>query len=254
MSTIEAFRSSINKYTDFARNSRFTVEIPWGGAPGGVSATAETLTFRCEEAELPGRSFSTFEARTHGVFQKYPMQTTYNDINLTFLCSGNKTKGVNGSIENTGLIEKRLIEDWMNRIHEAPSVGSFLAPSWNFRYKNGITSYGTDMTGDGYVKNITITQYDVVGKSDTGTALREPGFNGGVSSKNQVLYSVVLVGAFPVSMNQISLSWGDDSVSRLIVTFAYDYWRTSKRYTSDDSDIDLQPPEPVTTQVPRITY
>ena len=246
MSSIEAFRSSINKYTDFARNSRFLVRIPWGGNSAlGAGGTEETLTFRCEEAELPGRTFSTFEARTYGPFQKYPALTSYNEINLTFLCSGNKSGGgLSGGEKNTGFIEKRIIENWMETVQVTPNSTRTTErnqSNWNFRYKNS------------YVKTITILHFDVVGEADRGTARREPGPASSVSSKNQVTYGVDLIRAFPTSMNQIALSWGNDDISRLVVTFAYEYWQTldSAASYATEPNVELQPPQTVSTQIPR---
>jgi len=234
MSSIEAFRSSINKYTDFARNSRFIVLIDAG------SQTSEVLSFRCEEAELPGRTFSTFEARTYGPFQKYPALTSYNEMNLTFLCSGNQKKE-QGGITNSGLLEKRFFEGWMNYIQQPTSSngGPNLA-YWNFSYKNS------------YTKTITILHYDVVGES-VGSRL-----DGTEETKNQLSYGVKLINAFPTSINQIALSWGNDEVSRLVVTLAYDYWEQTPMFEEFPGTDFLQPPSspqssPVSTQQPRLS-
>lgn len=215
MSSIEAFRSSINKYTDFARNSRFSVLIP--------SGATELLSFRCEDAELPGRSFSTFEARTYGPFIKYPALTSYNEMNLTFLCSGNQV----GSV-NTGLIEKRFFDGWMNSI-QTPKLASPQLTSWNFSYK------------EEYTRDVTIVHYDVVGDSST------VGINQ-TASKGRISYAVKLINAFPTSVNQIGLSWGNDEISRLVVTIAYDYWDSIPE--SNIGGLEL-PQSSISTQIPR---
>lgn len=234
MSSIEAFRSSINKYTDFARNSRFIVLISAG------TEASEILSFRCEEAELPGRTFSTFEARTYGPFQKYPALTSYNEMNLTFLCSGNQKKEEGGTV-NSGLLEKRFFEGWMNFIQQptSSSGGPNLA-YWNFSYKNS------------YTKIVTILHYDVVGES-LGRRL-----DGTEETKNQLSYGVKLINAFPTSINQIALSWGNDEVSRLVVTLAYDYWEQTPIFQEIPGAEFLQPlsspqSSPVSTQQPRLS-
>lgn len=238
MSSIEAFRSSINKYTDFARNSRFIVIVP------GSPETSEFLALRCEEAELPGRTFSTFEARTYGPFQKYPALTSYNEMNLTILCSGNQVSGNFGSTVNSGLIEKRFFDTWMNYIQNPRSSGG--TPDsiyWNFSYKKT------------YTKDIAILHYDVVGEADRGTARREPGSASNISSKNQISYGVKIINAYPTSINQIALSWGNDEISRLVVTMAYDYWEPTPMFEGVEGTEFLQPPQsnppPISTQIPR---
>lgn len=137
-SSIDSLRSSISKYTDFAKNSRFRVTISVKGE--------ELLKFRCLEATLPGRSFATFETRTYGLFQKFPSQTNYDDFSLTFICSGNEQ----GS-KDTGLPEKRIFEDWMDNINptENPATRSQFVPLYNFRYKNE------------YAKEIVVDHFDV---------------------------------------------------------------------------------------------
>lgn len=61
----------------------------------------------------------------------------------------------------------------------------------NFNYK------------DTYATSLLINQYDVT---------------------NQKVYSVELVDAFPISMNQLDLDWSNDGFHKLTVTFAYTKW------------------------------
>jgi hypothetical protein len=64
----------------------------------------------------------------------------------------------------------------------------------NYRYK-----------GD-YATTIIVNQYNVSGEKT---------------------YSINLNGAYPISMNQMDLNWGDDSYHKLSVTFAYTYWQNN---------------------------
>ena len=66
--------------------------------------------------------------------------------------------------------------------------------NYNFRYK-----------GD-YVTTVTINQYDVTG---------------------ELSYSVDLIDAYPISMNQMDLDWASDGYHKLSVTFAYTYWQNN---------------------------
>jgi hypothetical protein len=55
-----------------------------------------------------------------------------------------------------------------------------------------------------YATTITINQYDNTGKK---------------------IYSIDLIDAYPISMNQLDLDWNNEGVHKLTVTFAYTYWR-----------------------------
>jgi len=72
----------------------------------------------------------------------------------------------------------------------------FINPSTNFNVK---------YKGD-YTTSVTITQYDV---------------------RNQSSYAVELIDAFPVSVNQLDLDWQNDGHHKLVVTFAYTYWKNA---------------------------
>lgn len=60
---------------------------------------------------------------------------------------------------------------------------------------------------DSYTTDIVINQYDV---------------------SNEKTYSVTLVNAFPMNVNQLDLDWSSDGHHKLTVTFAYTYWFNSQ--------------------------
>lgn len=103
--------------TELARPSRFEVLI--SGAP-------KEFVFRCESAELPGKTFMTHDQKIYGPTQKFPYQHQYNDINLTFIVS-----------DNMG--EKVFFDRWMNDISSIES--------YDFNYKKD------------YAKEVYIHQY-----------------------------------------------------------------------------------------------
>jgi hypothetical protein len=121
---IKEFRSSFTG--ELAKPSRFkvTIDLP-KSLPANIDS--RTLSLRCENAALPGRTLATLDHRIYGPTEKYPYQSTYDDISLTFICDSN-------------MIEKAAFDAWMEKIN--PSTG------WNFEYK------------EKYATKITITQYD----------------------------------------------------------------------------------------------
>ena len=71
---------------------------------------------------------------------------------------------------------------------------------------NPKTTFDTSFKSD-YVTNISVNQYSVTGEQT---------------------YSVSLIDAFPVSVNQLDLDWGNESSHhRLSVTFAYYTWEVN---------------------------
>jgi len=115
---ISDFKASFR--TELARPSRFDVFIP---IPSSLSTSFESrlFTFRCESADLPGRALATSTQKIYGPEEKFPYQTTYNDINMTFICTEN-------------MIEKVFFDRWLNTINPNSS--------YDMVYKN---TYASDI-------------------------------------------------------------------------------------------------------------
>jgi len=170
--SISEFKSTFSK--DLARPSRFDVNIPVPLTLIPYVLSARTLTYRCENAQLPGRTFETVTQKIgSNPVEKFPSLTTFNDIDLTF-------------IVDDDMSQKIFFDAWLNFIN--PQY------NYNFRYK-----------GD-YATGITINQYDVT---------------------NTLSYSVTLIDAYPISMNQLDLDWSSDGTHKLSVNFAYTEWKNN---------------------------
>lgn len=168
---ISEFKSSFTK--ELAKPNRFDVSI---GIPKvlvdyGYNKFTKDLLFRCESANLPGRTLSTQDLKIGSrPIEKYPYHVSYNDIALEFIVLSD-------------MAEKIFFESWMESIANTTN--------FNFAYKETYTS------------DIYIAQYN---------------------SQNQPTYNVILVDAFPISINQLDLNWSTDGYHKLIVDFAYSYW------------------------------
>ena len=112
----------------------------------GVGTTADlpnidsTFKFRCEKAELPGRTLATSEdAVGSGPSLKLPYDITYNDMTLSIICS-------------TDMKERDFFERWINKI-----IGSGGASN-----SAGLVSYYSD-----YAMGVTlkVEQLDESGQS-----------------------------------------------------------------------------------------
>lgn len=124
--SINDFRASFQ--TDLARPHRFDVNIPIPLTMIPYVQSAKNLVYRCESAQLPGRTFATLDQQIgSNPTEKYPHLTTFNDIDLTF-------------IVDNDMQQKVFFDAWLNYIN--PQY------NYNFRYKSD------------YSTVITINQYN----------------------------------------------------------------------------------------------
>jgi hypothetical protein len=167
--SINDFKASFT--TDVARPNKFDVEIPVPITLIPFRGMSRILKMRCENAELPSRTFATADRKIgSNPVEKMPYQPTYNDVVLTFILGDD-------------METKVFFDTWQE----------FINPTYSFNF-----TYKTD-----YVTNITINQYDV---------------------HNKLTYSINLIDAYPVSVNQLDLDWSADGHHKLTVVFAYSYW------------------------------
>ena len=88
-------------------------------------------------------------------------------------------------IVSEDMSEKKFFDAWMNLINPTAS--------FDFNYR------------DDYITDFYVFQYD-----------------GSLAVRT---YSIALIDAFPVSVNQLDLDWSNDNFHKLSVTFAYRYWK-----------------------------
>jgi hypothetical protein len=227
---LNEFRSWLGSYTGPALASRFDVVISPQFSFSDIGNISD-FTFQCDSAEIPGKSLATFDARTYGPSLKYPYQTVYNDLTLTFICMGNSAlrAGPNMPSEsdgNNGLWERIFFERWMNYINPQTTNLNY---HYNLDYK------------DQYTGTIHIKHYD------TDTELTSPeegalraGRGAGVARGSKVTKTVEIQDAFPIAINPITLNWADESIMRLSVTFTY---RQYIIYGKEGKSIELPPPK-----------
>lgn len=169
-----AYSHTFNK--DLARPYLFDVNIPIPPIMLNDNLVdiqdTKSLAFSCESAQLPGRAFATTTQKIYGPILKFPVLTSYDNIRLTFIC------------QDKDFFQKKFFDYWFEYINPKDN--------YNFSYKD-----------DGYIVNITISQYSLIG---------------------DLLYKVKLIDAFPIDMSDLALNWEDTSSHKLIIDFAYTRW------------------------------
>ena len=137
--TINNFISSFN--VDVARPSRFDVTIPIPLSLATYITSARNLTYRCESAQLPGRTFeTTLKKMGSAPIEKFPYHTMYQDSTFTFILSDDMN-------------EKIFFDAWMELMNPTTD--------FNFQYKSN------------YAVDITVNQYDLEGNLTYAGVLQE---------------------------------------------------------------------------------
>lgn len=187
MPKISDFISSFK--TDLSRPCNYTVYITPQNPISLSDILVNNLVYKCEAAELPARTFGLIDQKTYGPLQRFPAQNSYDNMNLTFICSDDMS-------------ERRIFDDWLDYISKANPItlgdgvglllGDGIRGNFDFEYK------------DNYAATITINQQTVEHKS---------------------AYTFQLIEAFPISINHMPLSWQvANDYHRMVVTFAYRYY------------------------------
>lgn len=136
---INDFKSSFK--TDLARPARFDVTIPIPLSLAFYISSARNLTYRCETAQLPGRTFETTPKKMGSAPTEYfPYHTNYQQSAMTFIVSDDMN-------------EKIFFDAWMELINPTTD--------FNFQYKSN------------YAVDISVNQYDVGGNLTYSGVLQE---------------------------------------------------------------------------------
>lgn len=132
-----------NQSTGFSKSNRFLVTFNFNFgvlSELNYSQIDQLLTFKCEQAEFPGREFVATDARIYGPTYKSPSLSSYGDVTLTLLC-------------DNAITQKQLIETWMSSIN-SPN-------GFDFNYR------------DSYIAEVDIIQYNEINEPTFQCTLRE---------------------------------------------------------------------------------
>ena len=137
--SIAQFKSNFK--TDLARPNRFDVDIPVPLVLAPYLSTSRNLKFRCENAEIPGKTLATTQRKIGSApVEKQPYQTNYTETELTFMVSDD-------------MRERIFFEGWFEAINSTTN--------YNFKYKSD------------YAVDISINQYNLANELSYNVVLRE---------------------------------------------------------------------------------
>ena len=181
---VQNILATLNK-SGVSKNSHFEVEI------SGLGDTEDEreMMYRASAAELPGRTILTTDHKftNYGPINKVAYGSAYGEVGVTILMSED-------------LREKEYFEYWQNKM---VNTGAFEVGGSDISKAEGNKSRFNTKYFDDYTGTVTIRTYGSAGE----------------------LRSIhKLVDAYPIQLNPVPVSWGEDSVSQLSISFAYRYY------------------------------
>lgn len=185
--SMNVFKTISENYGGLAKSAKFAVHIKPRGFMSAWYSFAQDLTYLCEVAEMPGRSFINLDVTYYGPAQKLPVKTQYEDINLTFLC-------------RNGTYERKFFDDWMAAINP---INTF-----DYSYR------------DEYSCEVDIYQY-----SDVDWVFRTGSNNTTTGGRHLPIYKITLMDAYPLLVNPQPMTWQDDIFQRVMVNLTYTKWK-----------------------------
>lgn len=185
--SINEFKSAMNQYEGLLKNNLFLVQII---PPFTMSdASARDIILFCDNANLPSVRLATDEGvvrHGYGPTEHMPYKPMFTEVQLGFYGDGK------GMIHN-------FFQEW-------------IASIVNFDLSQGFESNNT-RTG--------MSPYEVAYKQDYATQIQMCVYNEVQSN----IMEIEIMEAFPLSIDDIQLSWGsNDELMRISVRFAFTYY------------------------------
>ena len=201
---ITSFNAEISK-TGIAQNSFFMAMI--SATPTGLSGKfgfTNGLSFRIESVNLPGRTLTTLDQNYHGPVRRIPYRFTHQPITFSVILSRD-------------MREREFFMQWQDYFvgRSRTSGGTGLAERpFDSRYYD---------TGIG---EMVITQYSYPIQSSSSTAAP--------SQEYVESYNITCQEAYPSSVQDIQLGWGEEGYGKLQVEMTYRF-ATEKHLTFGDN-------------------
>lgn len=188
---MQNFVSKFNELNGPAKACRFAVNIIPSGFMQERLPTNDLL-YMCDSAQLPGRGFAVSEVRYYGPSQALPHNTEYETASFSFICRQTAR-------------ERYFFDEWMNVINP---VSSF-----NFEYASN------------YWSTIRIYQLAEYSSKDPAVVVRDGrALDQTRASAPDIIYGWTLRRAWPILVSPQQVTWQDQDVLRLQITFTYKNW------------------------------
>jgi hypothetical protein len=198
---VEDFSSNITK-SGIAYTSHFEGLIL--GGPGSYSRTGavsniltsfgldQGMRFRIESLNMPGRTLTTLDQQYHGPVRAIPYRFQQQPVTMTVILSKD-------------MREREIFMRWQD----------FFVGHYRTNYDRSVVRgpFDTKYYQDG-IGTVKIVQYSYPVKNASGTS--------GSSGEGYKAHTeIILEEAYPISVNDIQLAWGDEGYGKLQVEIRY---------------------------------
>lgn len=211
---INEFNSAISK-TGYGRTNFFEGFIlggPGSYIPNGGNQTkkygSDDTRFRIEGVNLPGRNLLTFDQRYHGPVRQLPYLASYQPCTMTIILSQDYR-------------EREMFMRWQD----------FMVGHYRTAYNRSdyIGQFDSKYYDEG-IGTVMINVYSNPMPKVSGVAAS--------GKKYETQYSIILEEAFPISVNDVAMSWGDEGYARLNVEMRYRFTTEVHKTFSDQTKVE----------------
>ena len=219
---VNEFSAEIAK-SGVARTSNFLVEI---GAPEGLLIDTKSMPLRIEQVSIPSRTLTTFAQNYYGPPREIPYRYTSAPVSLTILLSED-------------MREREFFMQWQDlfvgKRRNQESLPTGIYDCGYFKESVGsvtIKQYGESPSSQGRNRSSSLLG-DIKDAAEafgvnTSAILNPLGFDiFGTSGKDNLnlknIYTIKLIEAYPITVNEIQMNWSDDAFAKLQVEMRYTY-------------------------------
>ena len=219
---VNEFSAEIAK-SGVARTSNFLVEI---GAPEGLLIDTKSMPLRIEQVGIPSRTLTTFAQNYYGPPREIPYRYTSAPVSLTILLSED-------------MREREFFMQWQDlfvgKRRNQESLPTGIYDCGYFKESVGsvtIKQYGESPSSQGRNRSSSLLG-DIKDAAEafgvnTSAILNPLGFDiFGTSGKDNLnlknIYTIKLIEAYPITVNEIQMNWSDDAFAKLQVEMRYTY-------------------------------
>jgi len=154
------------------------------------SQLMKELSLLCENAEFPGKTFATHDAKVYGPIYKIPYMAQYSETNLTFLCTNQ-------------FQERAFFERWMEAILPTDTNNPRFPKSEKSRYLTNIRVIKYDDTAK-QVFVVELQDAFPIGLSPQQVSWSDDGFMRLTVQFSYKYYKVVFQGGFNPSQENLT--------------------------------------------------
>jgi len=184
MPSIDEIRGVVSGGNGVARANMYEVIFTGGN---------NDLNLLCNSLTLPGRNVLTHDREIGLRREKVAYGATNEEVTMTFYIMND-------------YYPKLFFQEWQ--------AEAFDQNTWQIGYKN---DYVRDIQINQLLRGTPATFAGGVGPINGGTVTSG-------AAGDSIIYGITLVGAWPVTINSISLNNQMDGIVELTVTFSYTYW------------------------------